>query len=72
MSTCEHVYFPGHLCEGQRLTLWSYFSPFTFTWLQGLESGFNACEGCPLPTEPSLYYPKLMFVSRMFNFQKEK
>lgn len=30
------VHMAWHACGGQRVTLWSWFSPFTFTWFLGI------------------------------------
>lgn len=37
---CEwagHVHHNVHHSEGQRTTLWNWFSPFTFWWAPGIE-----------------------------------
>lgn len=32
----RRTYVPGQACGGQRMTLWSWFSPFSITWVLGI------------------------------------
>lgn len=42
----EGAHMPQHVCGGQRTTLWSRFSPSTWTWVSGCHT-YNV--KCPYP-----------------------
>lgn len=48
------MHVPGHTGRGQRTTLWSQFSPSTFTWVPGTKLVSSLAWQTALPAEPLL------------------